>query len=247
VRRAICALLVIVGACASSGAASAAMRLDARTSHESLVVDARGDAQISYTRGGAARRVIVRGSTARWSRRRLRQAPDAVRVRPTVPFALVQFRLPSGVQVALQRFRRTGQFGVVGPFELFLARWRGNPTRLTLTVSRGRLCGTATYHGRAIFGVRHTPAGNPLDRRGRNVYLDALRPTGWYRLLGVLARPRGFALAITPDRRGLRYRARIVGPNEAGDLAPVAAAITPLRPPAHPQPCPFPPGTYLRA
>ena len=233
-------------ALASSDRAGAALRLDSETSNESLIVDARGDAQVSYTSRGASRTVIVSGSRVRPGRG-LRQAPGALRVHPTVPFALVQFRLPSGIQVALQRFRRTGQFGAVGPPDLYLARWRGAPTRLTLMRSRGRLCGTVTFHGHPVFGGPHTPQGNPLDRRGRNVYLDALRPTGWYRLLGVLARPRGFALAITPDRRGLRYRALVVGPNVAGDLAPAAAAITPLGPPVHPVPCPFPPGTYAHA
>jgi hypothetical protein len=246
VRRAACALLAAIAAFVSSGPAGAALRLDSETSNESLIVDARGDAQVTFTSRGAWRSVIVSGSSVRVAHG-LRLAPGARRVPPTVPFALVQFRLPSGVQVALQRVRRTGQFGLVGPPDLYLARWRGAPTRLTLMVSRGRLCGTVTYHGHAVYGGPHTPQGNPLDSLGRNVYLDALRPAGWYRLLGVLARPRGFALAITADRRGSRYRARVVGPNVAGDLAPVAAAITPLHPPADPPPCPFPPGTYARA
>jgi hypothetical protein len=241
-----CTLFAIVAVCAWSGAASAALKLDSETSHESLIVDDRGDAQVSFTSRGASRTVIVSGSTVRYAGGGLKQAPDAKRVTPTVPFALVQYSLPNGVQVALQRVRRMGQFGVVGPPELYIARWSGAPTQLTLMVSGGRLCGTVTYHGQAVYGGPHTPGGNPLDDLGRNVYLDALRPAGWYRLLGVLARPLGFALAITPDRQGTRYRALVVGPN-AGDLAPVAEAITPLHPPAQPPACPFPPGTYAGA
>lgn len=237
-------LLVALAACAWCGTATAALRIDSDTSHASLIVDASGDAQISYTSRGAARTVLVSGSSVQYGGDGLQQAPGAVRVQPTVPFALVQFSLPNGLQVALQRVRRTGQFGVVGPPELYLARWRDAPTQLTLTVSGGRLCGTVTYHGQAVYGGPHTPQGNPLDDLGRNVYLDALRPAGWYRMLGVLARPRGFALAITPDRQGSRYRALVVGPNVGGDLAPIASATTPLQPPANPPACPFAPGTY---
>jgi hypothetical protein len=240
-------VVTLVAACLGAGPAHAALRLDSGTSHESMVVDARGTVAVTYTTGGRSRTVVVSGSSVRYGGAGVTASPAAQRVAPTVPFALVQISLPDGRQFALQRLHRTGQFGVLGPEELFIARWRGAPTRLTLMQSGGRLCGTVTYHGVPVYGGAHTPTGDPLDALGRNVYLDALRPSGWYRLLGVLTRPRGFALALTADRRGSRYRALVVGPNVAGDLAPVASASTPAHPPAHPAACPFPPGTYAGA
>jgi hypothetical protein len=239
--------LAVVAACLSAAPAHAALRLDSGTSNESMVVDAHGTVAVTYTTGGRSRTVVVSGSTLRYRGAGVTASPSARRVTPTVPFALVQMGLPDGRQFALQRLHRTGQFGVLGPEELFIARWRGAPTSLTLTQSGGRLCGTVTYHGVPVYGGAHTPTGDPLDGIGRNVYLDALRPAGWYRLLGVLTRPRGYALALTADRRGSRYRALVVGPNVGGDLAPVASASTPLHPPANPAACPFPPGTYAGA
>lgn len=227
----------------AAGSASAALRLDSDTSGESLVVAAHGAAQVTFTSRGSTKTVVVSGSSLRFAGG-LSQSPDAQRVPPTIPFALVQYRLANGEQLALQRFQRTGQFGALGPFELYLARWRGDPTLLTLTVSGGRLCGTVTYHGTPVFGGAHTVDGNPLDDLGRNVYFDALRPAGWYRMLGVLARPQGFALALRADLDGSRYRARVVGPNVSGDLAPVASAQTPASANGT---CPFSAGAYAGA
>lgn len=236
------ALLCSVVACVPALPASAALKLDSGTSAETLTVDAHGRAQVSWTRVGTRRTAVVTGSSVRYGGG-IASSADAVRVAPTVPFALAQLRLPDGEQFALQRLRRTGQFGQLGPFELYLARWRGDPTQLTLSGSQKRICGTVTYHGAAVFGSAHTPSGNPLDALGRNVYLDSLRPSGWYRMLGVLARPRGYAFLVRSEWIGSRYRALVVGPNVSGDLAPVASAELAVTEQSD-GPCPFPPGTY---
>ncbi len=226
--------------------ASAALKIDSSTTAESLSVDAHGRAQVLWTAHGTRRTAVVSGSSVRY-RGHVKRTAAAVRVPPTVPFALEQIRLPDGEQFALQRLRRTGQYGRLGPEELYLARWRGDPTRLTVTESRRRVCGTVTYHGAAVYGFAHTRSGNPLDALGRNVYIDSLRPSGWYRMMGVLARPRGYALAIRSGWTGSRYRALVVGPNVAGDLAPVAAAETPALSAMRHDTCPFPPRTYAGA
>ena len=210
------------------------------------MVDTSGRAQVSWTRAGVRRTAVVSGSHVRY-RGHVKGTASAVRVAPTVPFALVQLRLPDGEQFALQRLQRTGQFGGLGPWELYLARWRGDPTQLSVTESKRRICGTVTYHGAAVYGSAHTRSGNPLDALGRNVYIDSLRPSGWYRLMGVLARPRGYALAIRNGWSGSRYRARVIGPNVAGDLAPVASAETPAPSASRHDACPFPPGAYAGA
>ena len=107
------------------------------------------------------------------------------------------------------------------------------------------MCGTATYHGRPFFGLQHTLSGRPLDELGRNVYIDVLRGGSWFRIMGVLTRPKGFALLIREAAwRGSRYRALVPGPNLEGDLAPDVTASTPLPARATTGACPFPTGAY---
>ena len=231
-------LLLTLFACVAAAPAGAALKVDSGTTGAKLVVDAQGHAQVSWTRGGTRRTAVISGSSVRYGGSI--GGSTGVRVTPTVPFALVQIRLPDGTQFALQQVQRTGQFGKLGPSELYLARWRGDATELTLTREGKRICGTVTYHGEAVYGTAHTRSGNPLDALGRNVYLDSLRASGWYRMLGVLTRPRGYAFLVRPEWEGSRYRALIVGPNVAGDLAPVASAETADAEGT----CPFPPGTY---
>ena len=111
-----------------------------------------------------------------------------------------------------------------------------------------RICGTATYHGRAFFGGAHTLSGRPLDAFGRNVYIDVLRGSGWFRIMGVLTRPRGFALLIRDTAwRGARYRALVPGPNVDGDLAPDVTATAPLPSRSATGACPFATGVYRNA
>jgi hypothetical protein len=175
-------------------------------------------------------------------------------VRPSVAYGVAEVVLPNGTHYALQRVRRLGQFGARGAPELRFARWRGAKPQLALTgewAYHGRLpriCGTATYHGRPFFGGRHTLSGRPLDALGRNVYIDVLRPGGWFRIMGVLTRPRGFALLIRDAAwRGARYRALVPGPNVDGDLAPDVTASAPLPAPGTTSACPFATGLYRNA
>jgi hypothetical protein len=39
--------------------------------------------------------------------------------------------------------------------------------------------GSASFHGRPIYGYKATRVGNPLDPYGRNVYLDSFRGGRW--------------------------------------------------------------------
>jgi hypothetical protein len=162
--------------------------------------------------------------------------------------------LRDGTHYALQRVRRLGQFGQRGAPELRFARWRGAKPRISLTGEWAyhgrfpRICGTATYHGRAFFGGAHTLSGRPLDAFGRNVYIDVRRSNGWFRIMGVLTRPRGFALLIREAAwRGSLYRALVPGPNVDGDLAPDVTASAPLPAPGLTSACPFETGLYRNA
>jgi hypothetical protein len=233
--------------------ASASLRVAAWTSGERLAVARDGSALVTWRQAGRVHRAVVRGGRIAYGshigRRRAGRA-----VRPDVAYGVAEVVLPDGTHYALQRIRRLGQFGQLGAPELRFARWRGAEPQLSLTgewAYHGRLprmCGTATYHGRAFYGGRHTLSGRPLDAFGRNVYIDVLRGSRWFRIMGVLTRPRGFALLIRdPAWRGTRYRALVPGPNIDGDLAPDVTASTPMPAPGAANACPFGTGLYRNA
>jgi hypothetical protein len=231
-------------------AASASLLLARTTSAETLRVDARGRALVTWREGATKRRAVIASDRAVYQGGSIGKAAG-IAVTPTIPLAVVQIALPNGTQVALQKLQRLGNHGSLGPVELRYSRWRGEATRLSLTGEwtadgrRMRICGTATYHGTPFYGLKHTIKGNPLDAYGRNVYIDTLRSSGWYRIFGVLTRPRGFALMVSkPEWIGTAYRAVVPGPNLAGDLAPDATAETVAPTRGTKGQCPFPPGTY---
>ena len=246
-----CVCLLAVGLFAgSTGTSEGSITVGHASSGESLRVTASGAAFVSWSENGRRRHVTIRGSQLRY-RGMLHGANAGRPVTPDIPLALVELQLPDGTKYALQRLHRYGQFGERGPIELRFSRWHGEPTHLSLTgewVDGGRMpriCGTATYHGQPFFGYRHTSTGVPLDPEGRNVYLDVQRPQGWYRIMGVLTRPDGFALLIrTTDWRGSAYRGLVPGPNVGADLAPDATATMAMPARSMRHVCPFAPGKY---
>jgi hypothetical protein len=250
------AITVLVGALTLvvlPAAADASLKVAARTSGEHLAVARDGSALITWREGGRVRRAVVRGDRISY-RARIGGRRIGRQVRPTVAYGVSEVVLPGGVHYALQRVVRLGQFGRLGAPELRFARWRGAPPRLVLTGEWAyhgrvpRVCGTATYHGRPFYGGAHTLSGRPLDGLGRNVYIDALRGKRWFRIMGVLTRPQGFALLIRdPAWRGSRYRALVAGPNIEGDLAPDVTASTSAPSPGVADACPFATGLYRNA
>jgi hypothetical protein len=245
--------ILVLGALALACApatAGASLKLSTWTSGERLAVASDGSAQITWREGGRTRTAVVRGGNVTYSGS-FGAGHSGQAVKPDVSFGIAEVVLPGGTRYALQRVRRLGQFGKLGPPELRFARWRGKQPELTLTGewayngSLPRICGTATYHNRPFFGLRHSVSGNPLDDFGRNVYIDVLRGGSWFRIMGVLTRPNGFALLIRDAAwRGSRYRALVPGPNIQGDLAPdvTASAVTPARETTGA--CPFATGVY---
>jgi hypothetical protein len=245
----LCALAVV----SAPATAGASLKLSTWTSGERLSVARDGSAQITWREAGRTRTAVVRGDHVTYSAR-IGARHSGRAVAPSVAFGLAAVELPNGTHYALQRVRRLGQFGQLGPSELRFARWRGEQPRLSLTGEWAyngrmpRMCGTATYHGRPFFGLRHTLSGRPLDELGRNVYIDVLRGGGWFRIMGVLTRPKGFALLIRDTAwRGTRYRALVPGPNIDGDLAPDVTASAPLPAREAANACPFATGVYRNA
>ena len=250
-------VLVVVGtalACAVGAAsAGATLKIAAWTSGERLSIARDGSALITWREAGRTRRAVVRGDRIRY-RGRVGRARIGRHVRPAVAYGIAQVVLPDGTRYALQRVRRLGQLGHVGAPELRFSRWHGTAPQLRLTaewVYGGRfprICGTATYHGRPFYGGPHTLTERPLDAFGRNVYIDVRRRGGWFRIMGVLTRPRGFALLIRESRwRGARYRALVPGPNVEGDLAPDVTAATAMPAAKTAGACPFATGAYRHA
>jgi hypothetical protein len=233
--------------------AGASLKVSAWTGSERLAVARDGSAQITWREGGRTRTAVVRGNNITY-RARIGARHVGRHVAPDVAYGRDEVVLPNGTHYALQRVRRLGQFGRLGAPELRFARWRGEQPRLALKGEWAyngrfpRICGTATYHGRAFFGGRHTLSGRPLDAFGRNVYIDVLRPGGWFRIMGVLTRPKGFALLIRDTAwRGARYRALVPGPNIDGDIAPDVTASAPLPARGATAACPFATGVYRNA
>ena len=225
------AFLAAMAALAAVDRADASIKVAGDGRDAILRVDGAGFAEVDWTAADGARRslVVSPGGSLTYGGRLAGgdvSAPAAV----PLPFAVVVRRTPDGALWALQAWRRLAR----GPVELRFSRWRGDPTRLTLRAicckwGGERIQGEASFQGRPIYGQHSTLQGVPLDPFGRNVYLDSYRPSGWTRMMGILAnRPTGFfSLWIRGYWQGSRYRAAMIGPNWGWTLAPDAQAEAP--------------------
>jgi hypothetical protein len=140
---------------------------------------------------------------------------------PGLPFSPTVRRTPSGWFVALQRWEVAGQAPA-----LHLARWKGAPTQLTLTVNGTHIDGTATFQGKPVTGSSPTPSGTQMRIY---VYVECFgcpaAPSAWSPMLGVTPKADGsFQVLLRPAWIGSRYRASVQGPNVGSTLAPDAQA-----------------------
>src|SRR5262249_9682263 len=133
--------------------------------------------------------------------------PDVSRpAGPLVPFPLAVRRTPDGTLWALQALDG----------ELHLARWKGEPTKLTLASDGTRVTGSASFHGKPVTGTTFTLEGK---HPRIYVYLDcmgcpAAKPGQWGRMIGVAPHADGsFAVRLRPEWVGSHYRATVAGPN----------------------------------
>jgi hypothetical protein len=230
-RRPVLAALMVV-AFVAPGTAAASLRVASNARRATLKVVAGRAAEVDFVRagGGHGSVVIYPNGSRRFGAHLKGRDVSFPTTAVSLPMARVIRQTPNGRYWALQAWRRLRG----GPVELRFSRWRGAPTLLTL----GAVCckwhsenivGQATFHGRPIYGYHATSTGNPLDKYGRNVYLDTYRNNGWQRMMGILThRPTGkFSLWIRPYWRGTAYRGRIIGPNWGRTLAPDAQASAP--------------------
>jgi hypothetical protein len=215
-------MFVALLAAASAGPAAGSIAVAYDAQRPALRVDSRGNAEVSWTAGGARRYLLVppRGRVlpgGRLSGRDVSRAASA----PRLPFQRVLRRTPDGRLWALQTWRARPR----GPVELHFSRWRGAPTRVAFTVTETVLEGSADFQSRPVTGSSPTPEGKRLRHYA---FVDCLGCGGtrtWKRLTAVQTRANGsFRLFLRPAWRGSRYRVTVAGPNRGTTLAPVASA-----------------------
>jgi hypothetical protein len=202
--------------------AGASYELDSQASAPGLRVDAKGDAEITWTKGGVHHSFVVPPSGPGYNG----ALPGADVSKPaqiTLPMAVVVRQTPDGRLWALQQRTVAGR-----PTSLDFSRWHGAPTQLTLGIVGPRIQGTAMFGGKPVHGVSNTLAGRP---QREYVYIECYgcpgHPQSWIQMLGVQPKANGaFSVYLRPSWAGKKYRATVAGPNVGWSLAPDAEATT---------------------
>jgi hypothetical protein len=218
--------LALVATLAADAQASISIATNAQ--RPALRVDAKGNAEVSWTAGGR-RQTLVVPPTGLYRPGALLSGPDVSRAAtaPALPFAQAVRRAPDGTLYALQAWRvKSG-----GPVELHFARWKGAFTTVTLASKSAPagelLVGRAMFQGKPVAGYSRTNSG---IRYRIYAFVDCFgcpQPQ-WRRIAGVAPRASGeFRLLVQPEFLGTRYRVTIAGPNLGRTLAPDASAVTP--------------------
>ncbi len=193
-------------------------------SRPALRVDARGNAEVSWTAGGARQYLLVpaRGEVfpgRRLTGRDVSRATHAV----SIPFRKVLRRTPDGRYWALQAWRVEPG----GPVELRFSRWRGPPTQLVLdSVEQSTngyvVSGSATFGGRPVPLWSRTPEGK---RVRTYAYVDRMTASGWKRVGGVAVRADGsFSRFVRASAGRPTFRAVLRAPSVGSSWAPDAAS-----------------------
>ena len=192
-----------------------------------LRVDARGNAEVSWSSGGLRRTLLVpaiglylpggRISTADVSR------PATI---TGLPFARATRRGPNGTFYALQSWR----VEPTGPVELHFSRWKGAPTTVALAAEPAsgseRLVGRAQFQGKPVAGYSRTNSG---IRYRIFAFLDCFSCPSRSGVVWAESRralTEHFDYSSNPTSVVCRYRVTIAGPNLGSTLAPDASAIT---------------------
>jgi len=163
---------------------------------------------------------------------------------PKLPYFVTGCKAPDGSYWALQSWQRLLPLLGFDPWkpsqtawELHLSHWSGDLAKLdvyahfTYNGDWQGLFGRLTYAGKPVHGFGSTGEGNPLDRYGRNVYIDTFNSAygaGWKRESGILVhKPTGTfchsflpqkpfpdypSQAMRPAAPGEKYRVSVMGP-----------------------------------
>jgi hypothetical protein len=218
---------VVAGVLAFVEPTVASISVASSAERPALRVDARGNAEISWTASGRRRTLLVPPAGLYLPGGRL-AGPDVSKHAslPRLAFARATRRV-GPTFYALQAWRvKPG-----GPVELHFARWQGPPTTVALRAevssSTELLVGRAEFQGKPVTGYSRTNSG---IRYRIFAFLDcfACPAASWRRIGGVAPRSSGeFRLLVKPTFLGSRYRVTIAGPNINRTLAPDASAVAP--------------------
>jgi hypothetical protein len=211
----------------------------------SLSIDRDGRAHVSYRSGGREQYLTAWGAiNARAPSTARPQVEFKLRYRlggkgvclpydgPPLAWLVKACKAPDGSYWALQSWVRLkpNYGGTTGAMELHLSHWRGPLPVLTIYQNWAygkyrHLFGRLTYRGRGVYGFNATGSGNPLDRYGRNIYVDTYDSRygkGWHRENSFLTHHRGqtlgdfcygfFPHSGHPTGQGTKYRASVEGP-----------------------------------
>ena len=209
-----------------AAAASASITVATNAGRPALRVNARGEAEASWTAGGVRRYLLVPARGRFLPGRRL-SGRDVSRpvATPSIPYRRALRRTPDGRLWALQAWR----VAFAKSTELRFSRWRGAPTEISLEATpQGQtevLAGTATFQGRPVTGTSPTNAGKPILL---SAFFDCFGcgTNGWFRFNARRTASDGsFGVTVPLNRRGSRYRVSITGPNRGATLAPDASAV----------------------
>jgi hypothetical protein len=158
---------------------------------------------------------------------------------PELAWSVTACTAPDGSYWALQAWQRMlPNYGLVpspeqSVWELRLSHWTGDLPVLTISTDWAwhqwdHLFGTLTYDGSPVFGFKATPAGNPLDTFGRNIYVDtydSVYGSGWRRENSFLTHTGTgvFCYSVNPHGshpagKGAKYRATVEGPGVTPDV-----------------------------
>jgi len=152
---------------------------------------------------------------------------------PALNYMVAACTAPDGSHLVLQKWRRLlPPFGTRPTFaqrsvELQLSHWSGDLPEFVVKVDwvyrhYDHLYGWLKYKGKGVYGFRSTNYGAPLDKWGRNVFVDTYDSRygrGWKRENGFLTHrwSGGFCYGFYPHGnrpigKGTDYRATVMGP-----------------------------------
>jgi hypothetical protein len=233
-----CSLAVLVPS------ASAAEIVDRNVTSPELRVNAKGDvALVTYRVKGKLHHVLYWGAR-NWADKFLRdysggwksrvadwkQFPNNCRpyTGPAIELVVASCDAPDGSHWALQKWARlwNNYGGDKAPVELYISHWTGEIGNLTVQTDWGyhgkheHLWGSFQFHGKPVFGNKWTLTGVPLDKAGRNVYVDYADGGTWKRENSFLTHKGTGGFCYLFGTQGGRnagveaptYRATVIGP-----------------------------------
>jgi hypothetical protein len=251
-RRALVLVVALVAAACAATAAFPSAIIARNARHATLAVDAQGRAVVTFTEGGKKQTLVASGAiNARAPSRSVPQVKFRIGYGaatdvgvclpydgPPLAWLVTACKAPDGSYWALQSWQRLKPNfgGTTGAWELHLSHWTGALPQLVIYQNWAygkvrHLFGRLTYDGAGVYGFTATPAGDPRDSYGRNVYVDTFDSAygkGWHRESSFLTHHLGHTLGDfcyafyrhgrKPSGQGTRYRATVEGPGVTPDV-----------------------------